>query len=219
MRTVPQFAVYSAILLILPTVRAQDATRGAKITPEGRRLAKTLDQLDVEHLWLSGKSVKWRTGEPLDKPVTVGKSHTHCSAFAAAAAEKLGIYILRPPKHSSALLANAQYDWLGGDGRNEGWTPATTGLEAQKLANEGQLVVAVYKEKDPKKPGHIAIIRPSIKSEAKIREEGPQIIQAGMENHASTSLKEGFKHHKGAFGGGLIRFYTHTVPAKKESTK
>ncbi len=195
----------------------QESQSTVEISPADEHLAKVLDQMDVEHHWLAGKYVKWRTGETLDKPVTDGKSHTHCSAFVAAAAEELGVYILRPPQHPASLLANAQYDWLGGEGRKEGWMPVATGVEAQQLANRGNLVVAVYKESNPKTPGHIAIVRPSTKSEAKIREEGPQIIQAGKDNHASTSLKEGFKHHRNAFRDGQIRYFAHPVPAKQES--
>jgi hypothetical protein len=115
------------------------------------------------------------------------------------------------------MLANAQYDWLDGEGRREGWTPVATGREAQQFANRGCLVVAVYKESDPKRPGHIAIVRPNAKSEAKIHEEGPQIIQAGRDNHASTSLKEGFKHHRAAFRDDQIRFFAHPIPARQES--
>lgn len=205
------------LALFLATVGlSREPAYAIAISPAGHRLAKVLDQMDVEHRWLSGKYVKWRTGEPLDKPVTDGKLHSHCSAFVAAAAAELGIYILRPPQHSSTLLANAQYDWLGGEGRKEGWTPVATALEAQQLANQGSLVVAVYRESD-KKPGHIAIIRPSTKGEAKIREEGPQITQAGMDNRVSTSLMEGFKHHRAAFHGGHIRYFAHPVPAKPES--
>jgi hypothetical protein len=117
------------------------------------------------------------------------------------------------------MLADAQYDWLHGDGKKEGWQPVATTLAAQQRANRGDLVIAVYKERDPTKPGHAAIVRPSTKSEAKIREEGPQIIQAGMENHASTSLREGFKHHPTAFRDNLIRFYSHTVPKEPEATE
>jgi hypothetical protein len=218
MRPILTFSACFAILLTAPAVRAQDTTLSAKITPEGQRLAKTLDQMDVERHWLPNTRVKWRTGEPLEKAVTDGKRHTHCSAFVAAAAAKLGVYILRPPQHSSTLLANAQYDWLGGEGRRQGWTPVETALQAQKLANEGRLVVAVYKESNPKRSGHIAIVRPIAKSEAKIHEEGPQIIQAGTDNHASTSLKEGFKHHKAAFRDGLIRFYAHPLPEERRSS-
>ena len=200
------------VLTVAVAVTAQEIRPTVAITPAGQHLAEALDQMDVEHRWLAGKHVKWRTGETLDKPVNDGKSHTHCSAFVAAAAEKLGIYILRPPQHSASLLANAQYDWLGGEGRKGGWMPVGNGLDAQQLANRGYLVVAVYKESNPKTPGHIAIVRPSTKSEAKIREEGPQIIQAGKDNHASTSLKEGFKHHRAAFRDGQIRYFAHPAP-------
>jgi hypothetical protein len=214
MRAILRIDVCAVILLIAAAARAQETPTNAPIAPDGQRLAQTLDQMDVEHHWLAGKSVRWRTGEPSDRPVTDAKGHTHCSAFVAAAAAELGIYILRPPQHSAALLANAQYDWLGGEGRKEGWTSVPTGQDAQKLANQGQLVVAVYKSSDPKKPGHIAIVRPCTKSEAKIREEGPQIIQAGKHNYASATLAEGFKQHKGAFRDGRIRFFAHPLPAK-----
>jgi len=214
LRRIVREGVFAMTFLWAVALTAQEARPTIAITPAGQHLAEALDRMNVEHHWLAGKSVKWRTGEIIDKPVTDGKSHTHCSAFVAAAAEKLGVYILRPPKHSATLLANAQYDWLGGEGRNEGWTLVATGLEAQQLANRGYLVVAVYKESDSKKPGHIAVVRPSTKSEAKIREEGPQIIQAGKDNYASTSIKEGFKHHRAAFRDGLIRFFTHPVPVK-----
>ncbi len=210
-------SMFAILFLWAVALIAQETRPVVAITPAGQRLAAALDQMDVEHHWLAKKYVNWRTGETIDRPVTDGKSHTHCSAFVAAAAEKLGVYILRPPKHSPTLLANAQYDWLGGEGRKEGWTPLATGLEAQQLANRGDLVVAVYKASDPKKPGHIAIIRPSTKGEAQIRAEGPQIIQAGRDNHASTSIKEGFKHHPTAFRDDHIRFFAHAIPARRES--
>jgi hypothetical protein len=213
-RRIVREAAYAVMFLGALAAIAQQNSARMSITPAGEHLAAVLDQMDVERHWLAGKSVKWRTGEPLDRPVTEGKSHTHCSAFVAAAAEKLGVYILRPPKHPSSMLANAQYDWLSGEGRTEGWTPVAGGLEAQQLANRGFLVVAVYQEADPKRPGHIAIVRPSTKSEATIQEEGPQIIQAGRENHASTSVKEGFKHHRAAFREGRIRYFAHPLPAR-----
>ena len=206
-----------ALIFLFAAIGFAQESKPIEITAAGRHLAKVLDQMDVEHHWLAEKYVKWRTGEPLDKKVDDNKPHTHCSAFAAAAAAELGIYILRPPQHSSVMLADAQSDWLKGEGKKEGWQPVATALESQRLANRGDLVVAIYKEPDPKKHGHVAIVLPSAKSEAKIREEGPQIIQAGMENHASASLKEGFKHHPAAFRDNLIRFYSHPVPAKQDA--
>lgn len=80
------------------------------ITPAGQRLARFLDGTGVDHLWIIGNRVNWETGEAIaagTKPTT-----THCSAFAAAAGERLGVYVLRPPQHGQILLANAQLGWL-----------------------------------------------------------------------------------------------------------
>lgn len=194
------------------------AAQGQGISPDGQRLAKLLDSMDVEHLWLAREYVQWRTGKTQNREVTDNKAHTHCSAFAAAVGLKLDIYLLRPPDHSATLLANAQYDWLAGDGAAQGWKPVKTMTAAQERANEGELVVAVYKESDPKKSGHIAIVRPEVKSRDAIAKEGPQIIQAGMENFNSTSLKEGFRHHKGAWKEHQILFYAHKIAWDKVKT-
>jgi hypothetical protein len=190
-------------LVIGFTVRADD------VGGSGRRLAEVLDGMDVEHLWLSGHYVDWKTGAPRERAVTDGKSHTHCSAFVAAACQRLNVYILRPPDHSETQLANAQADWLREEGAKTGWKPVRDGVRAQHLANRGVIVVAVYKSHDPKKSGHIAIVRPDAKGDDKIRVEGPQVIQAGMTNHQSTSLKEGFRHHPDAWSKQEVRYYAH----------
>jgi hypothetical protein len=51
--------------------------------------------------------------------------HTHCSAFAAAVAMYLDIYLLQPPNHGQTLLANAQTQWLSGEGSFAGPTAAS----------------------------------------------------------------------------------------------
>jgi hypothetical protein len=188
--------------------------KGDEITPEGKKLAAFYDSMHVEKLWLPGQYVEWKTGEPLNKPVTDNKPHTHCSAFAAAACQRLDVYLLRPPEHSSQYLANAQYDWLLGEGKKKDWKAVETAWRAQQLANQGQIVIAVYKENDPKKHGHIALVRPSEKSKLKVQHEGPQIIQAGMDNFVSASLVEGFKRHKDAWTTDQIRFYSHEANVK-----
>jgi hypothetical protein len=198
----------AAVLLALaPSLPAGD------ITPAGKKLGDFLDAMDVEHLWDPGKSVAWKTGKPLDQQGEVRKGNTHCSAFVAAACFKADVYILRPPEHSTRLLANAQAEWLAGPGAEKGWKAVTTAGEAQRRANQGDLVVAVFREANSEKSGHIAIVRPSEKAEAKVREEGPQICQAGATNANSTSLAVGFKHHKGAWPGG-VRFYVHPLTLK-----
>ena len=183
----------------------------AEITDEGKHLVEVLESMHVEEHWIAGAIVDWRTGDPTGqtiKATDTGK-HTHCSQFAAAACDKFGIYILRPPEHGSVLLANAQYEWLPKEGKDKGWTPVADGVAAQDLANRGQVVVAVYKNHDPKKSGHIAIIRPGNKTPEQIAAEGPDVIQAGGSNFTSASLKRGFANHPDAFPKSEIRFYAH----------
>lgn len=188
------------------------------ITPEGQSLSVFLDSLRVEELWQASRRVNWLTGEPKTGILNDDKPHTHCSAFVAAVAYQLDIYILRPPDHSETLLANAQFDWLGQEGKLEGWLELESGLKAQAFANRGFLVVAVYKSRKENASGHIVIVRPEHKDEELILKEGPQIIQAGLKNYRSTSLYEGFKQHPPAFKPGKIRFFAHAVDPKKIKT-
>jgi hypothetical protein len=202
---------------ILPTILAallvssSPLFAAAEITAEGKHLAEVLDSMHVEEHWIAGAIVDWRTGDPTGQALKEGDTgkHTHCSQFTAAACEKLGIYILRPPEHGSVLLANAQYDWLPKEGKEKGWTPVADGVTAQDLANRGNIVVAVYQNQDPKKSGHIAIIRPGTKTPEQIAAEGPDVVQAGGTNFNSASLKRGFANHPQAFPKGEIRFYSH----------
>jgi hypothetical protein len=187
------------------------ALRAQAISPQGERLVKLLDSMDVEHLWIAKEYVHWKSGKPIDKPVNDEKPHTHCSAFAAAVADRLKIYLLHPPEHGATDLANAQCDWLPGPGAAQGWQPIATPEDAQAMANAGNLVVVVYKEDDPKRHGHAAVIRPAEKSRAQIQSEGPQVAQAGMENFANVPLATGFRHHPSAWEGHRVRFYAHAV--------
>jgi hypothetical protein len=194
---------------LLAALVASGPAGAADISPAGEKLAAALDAMRVEDLWIAKHRVSWKTGEPLGGSPAEGKGHTHCSAFVAAFCLRQDIYILRPPEHSSTLLANAQFDWLSGDGRTQGWRPVGSAVEAQHLANRGFVVVAAYREADPKKPGHIAVVRPSTRSDGSVEKEGPQITQAGVTNYASTTLEEGFRHHPGAWKHHGVRFFAH----------
>jgi hypothetical protein len=182
------------------------------VTPAGERLADTLDNINVESLWLAGEHVNWETGEPDKSADYEGPgNHSHCSAFAAAAAMRLGVYLLRPPEHGQLLLANAQADWLASEaGAQAGWRSVTDMSEAQRLANEGNLVLALYQNPNPHVPGHIAIVRPSEKSAVALEVNGPEMIQAGEHNYTKISARVGFEHHPGAWPNG-IRYYVHTI--------
>jgi len=179
------------------------------LLPAGVQLADVLDSMHVESHWIAGRHVNWRTGEPDARPVPLTGHHSHCSAFVAAVATRLGIDILRPPEHTQLLLANAQCHWLANQGRAAGWQPVAAPLEAQTLANRGMLVVACYVDPNPVLPGHIAIVRPEALSRRRVESEGPQVTQAGIENFRSTSLAEGFRHHPRAWGRRAVRFYAH----------
>jgi len=203
--------VRSLLLTLSIAVVVPGFASAGEISPAARKLEAFLDGMHVDKLWLAGRYVNWKTGAALDKAVTDGKPHTHCSAFVAAACERLDIYILRPPDHSESLLANAQFDWLSDKGAKHGWSPVKTAKEAQELANKGMLVIATFKSHDPKKSGHIAIVRPSAKSDEAITSDGPQIIQAGLHNRVSASLKTGFSSHPEAWGKGEVRYYAHAV--------
>jgi hypothetical protein len=169
--------------------------------------------MNVESLWLVHEHVNWETGEPDRGPDYTGPgTHTHCSAFAAAAAKKFGIYLLRPPEHGQILLANAQYDWLASDeARKAGWQTGATMQEAQRLANEGKFVLAIYKSPNAGTPGHAAVVRPSKRSMETLLADGPELIQAGQHNHNRVNARVAFENHPGAFPEG-IRYFVHAIP-------
>jgi hypothetical protein len=175
-------------------------------------LLTQLDNMQVDRFWLAGRHINWETGMP-DKPVDYkgqGRA-THCSAFVAAAAKRLIVYVLRPPEHSQVLLASAQTVWLASEAaRQAGWTKLEDSKQAQTQANQGFLVLVTFQSPNPKKPGHIAIVIPSEKTEEELMREGPQIMQAGTINYSSTSVKIGFLKHKGAWPNG-VRYFSHSL--------
>jgi len=219
-------AFLSAVTLcvaLLSTTQRMDAAHAAPerdhapccgpITPAGARLASTLDSMNVEFLWLANEHVNWETGEPdRDADYEGPGNHTHCSAFAAAAAKRLGVYLLRPPEHGQALLANAQADWLASQAAAKAeWHSVPAMQQAQRLANEGSLVLVLYPNPDKHVPGHIAIVRPSEKTAKILEENGPEIIQAGEHNHNRSNVKTGFSNHPGAWPNGVL-YYAHVLP-------
>ena len=208
--------VFAAALVAAPAIGfAADVTT---VSPQGQKLAQALDSMGVESKWIAGAHIDWETGLPDGRPERMPGRHTHCSAFVASAAKKLGVYILRPPEHRQGLLANAQYEWLATDGAAQGWVPVAGPQEAQDDANRGMLVVASYHNHHDDKPGHIAIIRASNKTPGRIAEEGPDVIQAGTTNAASISLRDGFSGHPAAWNNNEVRYYAHVVSAKPTNT-
>ena len=91
------------------------------ITAQATAFAEFVSSLDVEQLWQHSVAVDWETGEPTSE-FSASPTDTHCSAFAAAVAKDVGIYLLQPPDHhprrstqeGQEFLANAQSFWLNG---------------------------------------------------------------------------------------------------------
>lgn len=175
--------------------------------------------LDVGNLWISGHHVNWETGEP-DKPNSTEGIKTHCSAFVASACKRLDIYILRPPEHGQVLLSNAQYDWLfGKEAQKNGWKQIDNDvfLSAQQYANDGFVVVAAYKNPDDSRAGHIAFVMPDEIDRKSLETNGPTMIQAGIENSSSITLKEGFKHHVKKWPTAEIVFFYNEKQFEKSN--
>jgi hypothetical protein len=195
--------VFAAALVAAPAIGfAADVTT---VSPQGQKLAQALDSMGVEGKWIAGAHIDWETGLPDGRPERMPGRHTHCSAFVAAFAKRLGIYILRPPEHGQVLLANAQNEWLAGEGAAAGWRPISSALEAQTLAN------ASYHNHRDDKPGHIAIVRPAATNPEAIAAVGPMVIQAGTVNSASIPAKDGFAGHIRAWRDNEIDYYAHAV--------
>ncbi|KJV62347.1 hypothetical protein [Rickettsia amblyommatis] len=61
-------------------------------------------------------------------------------------------------------LSNKQAEWFETDGIKNGWNFVKAGnrdesfIQAQKFANQGYFVVSVYKNANPKRAGHIAVV-------------------------------------------------------------
>lgn len=208
-------AAASFTMLAAPvTGFARDGCCG-DIAPAASRLVRFLDNSGVDRLWLPGYQIDWRTGDRISEVPGGPDARTHCSAFAAAMAMRLGIYLLRPPEHKQGLLANAQMAWLeGSGGRANGWRALTTVVDAQSAANRGELVLASFRNPDPHKPGHIAIVRPGDMTQSRLERAGPMITQAGEHNAIDVPLARGFRDHPGAWiedGEGSVRFFAHDI--------
>ncbi len=195
-----------AVGLALASAVARGQT--AEVTHRGHALSQVLDAMNVERLWLPGRDVDWKTGAPREAAAAAGRPRTHSADFFVAACRRLGIDIPRPTVPSEANAANTLCDWLRAEGLTHGWKTVKGPVEAQEGANAGAVIIATFKSADPDRDGHVAIVRPSTKSEQSVREEGPQVTQAGPENFRSASLKTGLRQFAGAWPAG-VRYFAH----------
>jgi hypothetical protein len=164
--------------------------QGFPISRGGSSLTALLDGMDVEHHWLPGQRVGWKTGNPIaddSGPASNG------GAFVAAVCARLKVPMPAPAPEN--FLPGSQYDWLVTKGKAKGWV-AVAAVEAQLLANQGWVVIAAWKDMGPVGErtiaGLTAVVRPDALPAADIPTRGPRIIGAGAVNRNSIALNDGF---------------------------
>jgi len=167
------------------------------------KLIKLLDGMDLNNKWLPGKNISCYSGETKpDKSTTVKSSH--CSCFIAAVCKKMNISMIGPPNYSQYHLADKQLKWLETDNAfQESWfeiygSSKQKYIEAQKIANEGKLVIVGVKQ-TKNTNGHIAIVRPCYKLQYFVINDGPQVITSSHVNSYSIAMKDDFMLHKKEF--------------------
>ncbi|HPO98849.1 MAG TPA: peptidoglycan-binding domain-containing protein, partial [Bacillota bacterium] len=134
---------------------------------------KVIDQFDVE-------------SNPRYKP----QGNTYCNIFLWDVTSTMGAEIphwvnskgepckpLEPGSYE--LNANAIADWLREHGEKYGWVKVTA-EEAQMAANRGEPAITVWKNPNPKRSGHVQVVRPSDKPFDSTK--GVRVAQAGRVN-------------------------------------
>lgn len=132
-----------------------------------------------------------------------GKGETYCNIYVSDATRAMGAEIPHRvdaqgnpvATGGSELDANATIQWIEQHGTQQGWR-AVSPEEAQRMANQGQPVVATFK--NPGGIGHVAMVRPGEYSP----QTGPTIAQAGAKNFNEGSATTGFGRHP-------IVYYVH----------
>lgn len=137
------------------------------LTGDGLQFCTLLNALNPAKAWPAGVHVNPLAGTQ-DRPSGTTQAETQAPAFAAAAAYQLGIYLLRPPAHGPAQLANDQFTWMWNQAAanqaalparragatvppRAGWTVLGNSVDtdamadAQAYANQGYLVVAAFR--------------------------------------------------------------------------
>ena len=159
------------------------------ISQEGTALASMLDGLDVEHHWLPGKKVIWKTGIIVSDDE--GGPASNGGAFVAAICSRTKVPMAAATIQN--FLPGNQHDWLARDGKVKGWEMVAD-VEAQLLANQGWVVIAAWRNLaspgESAVSGQTAIVRPSTKPASEISQSGPYIVDAGLQNHNNVVLKD-----------------------------
>jgi len=200
----------SALRVASSWAEVTPATNNTTAVAQAAMLSSFMSALQVNNYWQEGYTVNWRTGSTnLPGQNMTDGTATHCSAYAAAVADLMGVYILRQPAASDINLANNQAIWLATN--TVGWYLVSNMPAAQHLVNTGALVVAsYYNPANPDASGHIAVLRPSNRTDASVNTLGPEESQSGDLNSTDTNCYAGFYTEPGAFPNSVL-FYAHNI--------
>lgn len=147
----------------------------------GRRTAEYLNrvvaQFDVE------RSPRYKKNTRSD-----GKPSTWCNLFLFDVLNAMGVGI-------PYMRASAMQDWFAKEGKALGWELCTP-MVAMYRASLGWPVVCTYKNPDPQRSGHVAIVVPSR------GHPGLWIAQAGLENFS-------FGLESRSFGRLPVQYFSH----------
>jgi hypothetical protein len=190
------------------------------VDSNGYRLKKFYLNLGVTTKWQNGHEIEWETG--IAKSSEIVNKKTYCTRFVAATCKKAGVYTLHPEYPTDKFGANTLYDWLDSrKARKSGWklVEGSDLLEiychAQQYANNGRLVIAIYKDPS-RRPGHSALIMPAIVGCEEIRAIGPVLIQAGGRNSDSLRLSTGFRKRIHSWPEEkILLYYNEVIPFDK----
>jgi hypothetical protein len=143
------------------------------------RLAFVVAQFQLE------TALRWKKRDVDGRP----GDETFCNFAAVAMTTALGAPLPQ-------LRANEIALWLEGQSLDphSGWEQIDEHT-AQRMADEGQVAVAVWQNPQAGKPGHIAVLVPSLD------EPGTWIAQAGAVNFTRGKLEKGFGPFKPLFYG------------------
>ena len=133
------------------------------------------------------------------------KGETYCNIFVWDSTRAMGAEIPHwvdqsyanpvPQGQGIELSANGSISWLETHGVTRGWQTVSA-EQAQNMANQGNPIVATYK--NPGGIGHVAMVRPGEYSKT----DAPRIAQAGGRNFNDDSVANGF-------GNREVVYYAH----------
>jgi hypothetical protein len=165
--------------------------QGLPMSKAGRALAAALDGMDVEHHWLAGQRVDWKTGNSVEDDGNGTTSNG--GAFVAAVGARFKVPM--PASEQSNFLPGNQFEWLLYDGKPKGWL-AMGEVEAQLLANQGWIVIAAWKNPasagERKTSGMMAVVRPDSTPVGEIAKNGPRVILVSDRNRNNVALNQAF---------------------------